>query len=635
MFNRILSTFLGFCACWSLAAQAPNMPALPMGTATACPNGNFQYTIPPVPNATFYLWKAPVGGLVNGVSQLPLSVQAPDGESVVVSFGSATGNVCVAAGNNDGISAYSCKFVNVVPIPPTVLPTLTICYEDLPYVMPDGVIINVAGTATYQWVLESVHGCDSIIRQKVIVRPPIIRNLGQIYSCDADTGCYYYHGLLLCQEGYFQEVFSSYDGCDSLVFGYFERLPITVSILPAQPVLGCINGSVTLSAQTNFLNATYTWKNAAGQVVGYNKNLLVHTPGTYTVILKGPNNCMATYSVVVPDPAPSVTITALAPPNPDCQNPQTILQANAIPANAVYAWGSPTGYTSNLQNPIVSQGGTYTVTVTNANNGCTATKSITVVSETRRDTVTAQICSGESFAGYAQAGTYVDTLLTHPCGCYDIRVLTIEAVTQKTYHVNATICPGAQYATYTQSGVYQDLFVSAGGCDSLRILQLTVTPDYTLDALATPDNGNQTGQINLTVQGGQGPFHFAWSNGDTTQTPVQLSSGFYFVSVTDAFDCTKHLAVKVPFMLDSVPPVHTLAGLELFPNPASDQFWVNMPAAGRLYMVDALTGQRQPMVQMKAGTGQIDVGTLPTGMYWVVIESDRFGVLVRRMLILR
>ncbi|MFZ4473784.1 MAG: hypothetical protein ACOYPR_01245, partial [Saprospiraceae bacterium] len=42
-----------------------------------------------------------------------------------------------------------------------------------------------------------------------------VRNLGQIYTCTADTGCYNYYGLSLCQEGNFQEVLTSYLGCDS------------------------------------------------------------------------------------------------------------------------------------------------------------------------------------------------------------------------------------------------------------------------------------------------------------------------------------------------------------------------------------------------------------------------------------
>ena len=42
-----------------------------------------------------------------------------------------------------------------------------------------------------------------------------------------------------------------------------------------------------------------------------------------------------------------------------------------------YAWTGPGGFASTMQNPTVSNAGTYTVTVTNAN-GCTAQATATV-----------------------------------------------------------------------------------------------------------------------------------------------------------------------------------------------------------------------------------------------------------------
>jgi hypothetical protein len=343
--------------------------------------------------------------------------------------------------------------------------------------------------------------------------------------------------------------------------------------------------------------------------------------------------------VLIPSTSPIVNITALPPANPDCQNPKTILQVSATPANVVYAWGSTTGYTSFLQNPVVTTSGTYTVTVTNTSTGCTSTKSIAVVSETRRDTLQKTICTGNSYAGYSHPGTYVDTLLTHPCGCYDIRVLTLDSVSVLSHDVNIQICAGDQYAGYTQTGVYQDLFSVPGGCDSLRILHLNVIPGFTINATVKPDNGTGTGSGTafLDIVGGQGPFQFAWSSGAVEQYLYNLPTGFYVVTVSDVLGCSNVLAVKVPFQLDSVPPIHPAPGMELFPNPVQNRLWITLPVgtSGQISLYDVLGNLRLPARKCEAGTSWMDVEVLPSGTYFVVLEGAGVGVLVRKVLIYR
>jgi gliding motility-associated-like protein len=48
---------------------------------------------------------------------------------------------------------------------------------------------------------------------------------------------------------------------------------------------------------------------------------------------------------------------------------------------------------------------------------------------------------------------------------------------------------------------------------------------------------NNGGSIDLSVSGGTPGFSYLWSSGDTTQDPVNLASGDYTVTVTDAFGC--------------------------------------------------------------------------------------------------
>lgn len=61
---------------------------------------------------------------------------------------------------------------------------------------------------------------------------------------------------------------------------------------------------------------------------------------------------------------------------------------------------------------------------------------------------------------------------------------------------------------------------------------------FHIQGTSTPDNcPNHDGSIALTVQGGNIPYSFAWSNGGNTAAITNLTGGVYDVTVTDAAGC--------------------------------------------------------------------------------------------------
>jgi gliding motility-associated-like protein len=127
------------------------------------------------------------------------------------------------------------------------------------------------------------------------------------------------------------------------------------------------------------------------------------------------------------------------------------------------------------------QSGTYHDTLYNSN-GCDSIVTLNLtVSNVLHDTISQSICAGQNytFGGntYSQAGVYRDTLTTTG-GCDSVLLLNLTVNNMLRDTINQSICAGQNYTfggnTYSQTGVYRDTFTSAGGCDSMVVLALTV-----------------------------------------------------------------------------------------------------------------------------------------------------------------
>ncbi len=96
--------------------------------------------------------------------------------------------------------------------------------------------------------------------------------------------------------------------------------------------------------------------------------------------------------------------------------------------------------------------------------------------------ISPQICDGQSFtvgtSTYTVSGDYED-LLVSSNGCDSLVITHLTVSSSITNEIYPEICTGQTYtvgsSTYDTSGDYEDLLVTADGCDSLVITHLTVT----------------------------------------------------------------------------------------------------------------------------------------------------------------
>jgi len=160
---------------------------------------------------------------------------------------------------------------------------------------------------------------------------------------------------------------------------------ITITQNIAVPTAGISNnsGGITeLTCNTASIEViasggdSYLWD--GGATTNLNTNSF-SSPATYTVTVTGTNGCSATSSIIITQDISS-PIPVIAYNDPTFQSGNLLLTTDG---GTNYSWSGPNGFTSNLQNPTITDidstdAGIYSVTVTGAN-GCTATEQETIV----------------------------------------------------------------------------------------------------------------------------------------------------------------------------------------------------------------------------------------------------------------
>src|SRR4029079_12395479 len=77
--------------------------------------------------------------------------------------------------------------------------------------------------------------------------------------------------------------------------------------------------------------------------------------------------------------------------------------------------------------------------------------------DTFYSSINASICYGETFEGYSSSGVYADTFEIST-GCDSIRILHLSVGTKAYLEVTAQVCSGHSYEGYFEPGIYRDTF---------------------------------------------------------------------------------------------------------------------------------------------------------------------------------
>jgi len=276
---------------------------------------------------------------------------------------------------------------------------------------------------------------------------------------------------------------------------------------------GTNTGSIDLSVSGGILPYSYNWSNnATTQDIGS------LSAAAYQVTITDANSCSSTNSAILSEPtaiviSPSITNASC---NGGTNGAINITVTGGIPAYT-YAWN--TGASSEDLTSVSA--GLYQVTVAD-DNGCVMSKSITV---------------GESSA---LAITLIEkTDLT--CNAGNNGAIDIEAAGGVLpYIFNWSNGASTEDITGLASGNHTVTVSDANNCSKVENYSVNAAPVLitSISRRNTSCNSGNDGSANLTVSGGATPYHFVWSNGDSTEDASALSAGIYAVTITDVNGCS-------------------------------------------------------------------------------------------------
>lgn len=307
-----------------------------------------------------------------------------------------------------------------------------------------------------------------------------------------------------------------------------------VSILPGtQTDLNCFgagDGSIEVFAAGGDSQYTYTWSNGAGTPVLQNL-----AAGTYTLTVTDGENCSATATFDLSEPAPLLPQAVDTPPSAAGVNDGT---AGASPAGGTgpYTFFWSTGATTPMIDSLAA--GFYTVTVTDAH-ACTAVQTVEV---------------GE---GNCAVSAAVSAVQPGCAGSADGQALVTPAGGTLPYSYLWNTGGTGALETGLPAGIHTVTVTDLNGCQVSESVLLTDPLALVLtlvQVVPTACPGQPGGSAMVESNGGTGAIGIMWSNGQSGPAVAGLTDGTYLVTATDANGCTDTGTVVIE-AIDSEMPV--------------------------------------------------------------------------------
>jgi hypothetical protein len=366
------------------------------------------------------------------------------------------------------------------------------------------------------------------------------------YQWDAAAGGQITPAVTNLAAGDYSLTISDAEGCTEIVTVSITQPDPLVATINSQADPGCANetsGSVSIGVSGGTGNYTYTWSDDALPASGEQSAL---GAGDYTLTVTDEQGCTALVSFSLTAP-PAIEVDLADATSPTCAGDSdgqlTITATNGV-APYTYLWSDPAAQTSAQASGLT--GGTYSVTVTDANN-CS------------------QVFSTE-LADAPAISLEATTVMPPDCADVDNGSITVVAsgvVGDFTYNWSNG-ATGPQVSDLA-GGAYLVTATSAAGCTA--DLTVTLPAGTTLDLNLPQDTTICADEI-MVLDLGEYPIRTVIGpNGLNSSEPITLieDPGTYAIAVEAANGCTGTTSVTVdvtstPFVAGMVLPSDVVVG---------------------------------------------------------------------------
>ena len=451
--------------------------------------------------------------------------------------------------------------------------------------------IDASQAGIYNVIVTDANGCTATDEHELQVNDSLTPTVDLTTTCsgtaslDAGTGFTNYlwsdgqteQHISVNTDGDYVVTVTDATGCSGTA-----TMNVQIPVPPSVSINGldgaCFGETITLTADGSFDN--YEWSDGST-----GNTLDIAQTGTYSIIVTDANGCTASAAHPVEIyPLPTVDING---PSSTCIDNAVDLLATGDFTQVVWSNGSTDPQI------IVSQSGTYSVVVTNAN-GCTAETShglqiadslTPIIAESSSPCDgTSTLDAGGGYTNYLWSngqtgqnilvqnnGSYSVTV-TDDSGCTGEDLLSVNLPTLPSVQIlgPTSICTGSN-ATYAVSGNYaqiewspgettEQINVSTAGTYSVTVTDMngcTATDEQTLDIAdsLSPTIDVQLEDCNGTsmLDAGTGYQSYLWSNGSTDPNILITSDGTYSVTVSDVAGCTGETSLDI--IMPTVPIV--------------------------------------------------------------------------------
>ncbi|MEI6410795.1 MAG: choice-of-anchor L domain-containing protein, partial [Bacteroidota bacterium] len=467
-----------------------------------------------------YQWTTADGNIVSGGNTLNPQVNL-----------AGTYNLLITNGNN-GCTATGSVTVSGNTIPPDAViapPGIVNCYT--PQINLDGSGSSQGGNFTYNW-----SGPGGGINSGGNTLNPEVDQPGTytLTVTNADNHCTATASVTVT-----------------------SNLTIPTAVASTPPTLNCTVTNISLNGTGSSTGPdfTYLWTTNSGNIVSGETTLMpvVDQPGTYTLLVTNTlNGCTKSVVVNVSQNIVPPTININTPAHIGCNMPTITISGNGSSTgpNFGYQWTTTGGNIvsgGTTLNPQVNQAGTYTLVITNSNNGCTSTESVDVTGNTIHpvaDIAPPPIVNCFSpqinldASGSSQGGNYTYNW-SGPSGGINSGGNTLNPEVDQPGNYTLTVTDTDNGCTSTASVTVQSDLVQPIAVAATPPTLTCQSPEISLNG-----NGSSTG-ANFTYEWTTGNGNIV--SGETTLNPVVNQPGTYTLVVTNNTNgCTKSVTVTVP-----------------------------------------------------------------------------------------